>query len=84
MCFGGPGDRTEFDAPPPSLNPKSDDGIFFIYYYFPGDPEAVQEQALKPQKNCLHRESCHVSYLSVIRVSNSFDGEYLEKSEIFT
>lgn len=54
---------------PSSLNAKGDDGILFIYYYFPGDPEAVQEQALKPQKNCLHRESCHSAYISDIKHS---------------
>lgn len=59
-CSRRPRVRTKFDDPP-SLNPKCDDGILFIYDYFPGDPEAVQEQALEPQKNCLHRESCHVA-----------------------
>lgn len=52
---------------PPSLNAKGDDGILFIYYCFPGDPEAVQEQALKPQKNCLHRENCHSACISDIK-----------------
>lgn len=77
MYSGGPRVRTELNAPL---------GVLFIYYYFPGDPEAVQEQALQPQKNCLHRECCHVAYPLVIkyRVNNSFDGEYLEKPEIFT